>query len=95
MQDADLLTELCQIILEGTFTRSKSSLENLYKVNDGRFERKNEVEEKLKNIIDYIKINLNDIRKIKMLKGYSFYSLVSALVYNKWGIVNINYSKMN
>lgn len=89
MADADLMTELCQILMEGIESRTSSKLDALYKKNDRQFENKAVVERRLRETIDFIKIELNPVCKSRVLKGYSFYSLFAALVYNKWGIVNI------
>lgn len=89
MADADLMTELCQIIMEGIEARTSSKLDALYKKNDRHFVSKAVVERRLRETIDFIKIELNPVCKSRVLKGFSFYSLFAALVYNKWGIVNI------
>lgn len=89
MEDADLLSELCQVLDTGIETRSKIKIDNLYKKYDERFPNKDEIEDKLRKTIDFIKVNLNPICEDRILKGYSFYSLFSALVYNKWGIQNV------
>ena len=40
--------------------------------------------------LDFIKVELNQILESETLKGYSFYSLFSALLYNRYGIVNVS-----
>lgn len=89
MTDADLITELCQVLLDGVEAKSASKLNRLYKQYDKTFEQEGEVKEKLQLVIDYIKMELNSVLSNGNLKGYSFYSLFGALVYNKWGIKNI------
>lgn len=90
MEDADLLSELCQVLDTGIENRSTSKINNLYKKYDERFTKKDEIEDKLTNILNFIKVNFNQICEERILRGYSFYSLFSALVYNKWGIPNLN-----
>jgi len=89
MEDADLLSELCQVLDTGIETRSSKKINTLYKKYNERFPNKNEIKDKLIEIIDFIKVNLNPICENRILKGYSFYSLFSALAYNKWGIPNV------
>ena len=95
MLDADLLTELCQVCIDGIFSRSHSKLEALYRNNDIKFLNKHNIELKLTNTLDFIKIELNKVCENEVLKSYSFYSLFSALIYNKWGINNITNSDSN
>lgn len=91
MKDADLMTELCQILdKQGIVSRSYAKLEKLYKDNDQIFKDKNKIKDRLINTLDFIKVDLNPICESGILKGYLFYSLFSALVYNKWGIKNID-----
>jgi hypothetical protein len=90
MGDADLMTELCQILMAGIITRSNKKLDDLYKHNDRSFYDRISIEIKLKDSLDYIKVNLYPVLLTKMIKPYSFYSLFSALIFNKWGILNIS-----
>lgn len=89
MMDADLMTELCQVLMVGIKGRSAKQLEKLYKDNDREFREKNNVEARLKETLDFIKVELTELCSDEVLMSYSFYSLFSALVYNKWGIINI------
>ena len=90
MLDADLMTELCQVLLKGVYGRRAKNLDNLYKDNDKNFEEKDIIGDKLRKTLDFIKDELNDICESRILKSYSLYSLFSALVYNKWGIRDIS-----
>ena len=89
MDDADLITELAQVILEGVFTRGSKRLNAIYKSNEYSFQNKEDVHAKLIEVLDFIKVNLRDVCETGVLKGYSFYSIVSALIYNKWGIIDL------
>lgn len=95
MKDADLMTELCQVLIDGVIGRRSKALDNLYKDYDNEFKDKNIIEKKLKETLDFIKIDLNPLCDSQVLQSYSFYSLFSALVYNKWGISNINENDIN
>ena len=90
MEDADLLSELCQILDTGIETRSSTKINSLYKKYDDNFENKDEIENKLLKTLEFIKVEFNEICAQRVLKGYSFYSLFSALAYDRWGIENIN-----
>lgn len=90
MVDADLFTELCQVLIDGIITRNPKKLDNVYKDNDKEFEREIEINDKLLSTLNFIKTNFVDILQTELISGYTFYSLFSALVYNKWGIINIH-----
>lgn len=94
MSDADLFTELCQVIMDGVFTRSSQKLDALYRENDEKFQKYEEVLEKLTSTLDFIKIELKDILQSGLLSSFNFYSLFSALIFNKWGIKNIDTEKI-
>lgn len=95
MMDAELITELCQVIIDGIKTRRSAVLGKLYKDNDGSFANKNEVEFKLTETLDFIKVELNQVLESEVLSSYSFYSLFTALLYNHYGIPNISLSDMS
>ncbi len=90
MVDADLFTELCQVSLEGIITRNPKKLDNIYKDNDREFVKEAEINDKLVSTLNFIKTNFVDILSTELLSGFTFYSLFSALIYNKWGIINIH-----
>lgn len=95
MLDAELITELCQIILDGIKTRRSQSLDKLYKDYDNFFNIKDDLNTKLTETLDFIKVDLNQVLESEVLKSYSFYSLFSALIYNRYGIVNITEQEMD
>ncbi len=95
MADADLMTELCQILMKGIMSRNKKNLDKLYKNNDNKFQNRDIIKKRLKETLDFIKVELNKICENEVLKSYSFYSLFSALIYNKWGIYNITSEDVN
>lgn len=89
MEDAELMAELFQLLDEGIVTRSNPKLNDLYKKYDTKFDVHDETELKLTETLNFIKSSLTDVGSANVLKKYSFYSLFSALVYNRWGINNI------
>lgn len=90
MEDADLLTEITQAILFGIQARSVSKLESLYKENDKRFEQKEVVERIVIETLEYIKANFLDIFDSFKIPSYNFYSIFTALIFNKYGIPKNN-----
>lgn len=92
MEDAELLTELIQIIDEGILTRSNPKLEGLYKKYDNTFSEQDSIAEILDEVMNFIKIELSDVCSSNVLKKYSFYSLFSALMFNKWGLKKVSSS---
>jgi hypothetical protein len=90
MEDAVLLTELTQIVISGIRRRDSRLLNKLYSDYDNCFEQCNTVRNILVETLDFIKVELNDILASETIKPYMLYSLVSALVYNKYGIEGAN-----
>lgn len=95
MMDADMMTELCQVLIEGVIGRSNSKLDKLYKDFDVSFPDKDVIESKITETIDFIKSKLDKVCSSGVLTSYSFYSLFSALIYNKFGIQSISANEMN
>lgn len=85
MSDADLLTECCQIKLEGIQNRSSKKLGDIYKTNDLEFVRENELRDVITNSFNYIKDNFTEVFDTCDVKSYNFYTLMGALIYNKFG----------
>jgi len=90
MSDAEMITELCQIILDGIRTRRAEFLDKIYENNDKNFDRRDELYIKVTETLDFIKVEFNQILESEVLKSYSFYSLFSALIYNRYGISNVS-----
>ena len=90
MNDAEMLTELCQVILDGIKTRRAEFLDKIYENNDTHFDRRDELYLKVTETLDFIKVEFNQLLESEVLKSYSFYSLFSALIYNRYGISNVS-----
>jgi hypothetical protein len=84
MGDSELLTEISQLIITGIVNKSDSVLDRLYKNNDQGFEKKNECDEKIHMVLNFIRENLGDFANGFLFKPYVFYSLCAALMYNRW-----------
>lgn len=85
MKDSELLTECAQITVEGIVNKSDSALEGLYKKYDLEFALEDECEKRIVSCIDYIKNDMSKLYGESKLNGYLFYSLFSALYYNRYG----------
>lgn len=90
MDDAVLLTELAQILIEGVKKRDNRLLKRLYESNDEAFPNAEVVRSRLTEVLDFVKIDLNEILASNAIKPYMLYSLFSALVYNKYGIIGLD-----
>ena len=94
MIDADLMTELCQVALYGIEDRSADRLNSIYKKNDipeGKFEHEDQCSKTVTTTLDYMKNNMMELfRGSNEIPSYFFYSVFSALVFNKYGIRGIN-----
>lgn len=86
MADADLTTELLQLILKGVEDRNPTSLNLLYRDFDKKFEQKSEVESKFVDIMSFIKDSLSITSDSRLLNSALFYSLFGALLLNKYGL---------
>ena len=83
MADGELLTELVMLPIDGIVNRGQSKMKKYYRQFDVTFERADEIERKLTNVIEFIQENLSDLAGTLIFKSYAFYSLVAALLYNK------------
>jgi hypothetical protein len=92
MEDAVLLTELAQVVLEGVKKRDNRLLKKLYELNDNCFPRADEVRSRLMETLDFIKVDLNEVLASNSIKPYMLYSLFSAIYYNKYGIPGLDSS---
>ncbi|WP_421918468.1 DUF262 domain-containing protein [Marinifilum sp.] len=86
MMDADLITECCQLCIDGVQNRGASKLDNIYKENDESFDLEEEIYEKVISSFNFIKDNLTEVFDSCKVPSYIFYSLMGALIYNKYGL---------
>jgi hypothetical protein len=84
MMDADLLTECCQIKIDGIQNRSAQKLESIYKNYDESFGRKTEVEDVILSSFSFIKNNFTQVFEECSIQSYLFYSLMAGLIFNKY-----------
>lgn len=86
MADSELLTEICQIEINGIVNKSDSTLKKLYETNDKRFIKKDECDQNVREVLSFVRENLGDCARTFLFKSYVLYSLCAALIYSRWGI---------
>jgi hypothetical protein len=93
MLDADLMTELCQVVLAGIEDRSAKKLNDLYEDNDipeGKFQNEDRCFSIVSDTLDFMKSDMIELFMNQNIPSYLFYSIFSALVFNKYGIIGVN-----
>lgn len=90
MADAELLTDLSDIVSRGVKNRQPAMFNKLYKDNDVEFKNEELFDIRITETLKYIRENLGEISKTNMSKSYAFYSLVAGLMHNRFGIINDN-----
>lgn len=85
MEDADLITECCQLITEGIQTRASNRLDNIYKKYDSVFEIKDRLTNEFKSSFNFLKDNFHEVFENCNIQSYNFYALIGALIFNKFG----------
>lgn len=88
MADTDLLTECCQLRIDGVQNRSAKKLDEIYKKFDNNFGEEDEMREIIIGAFTFIKDNFLSVFEACDIQSYNFYSLMGALIYNKYGFVN-------
>lgn len=89
MADADLLTECCQLRIEGIQNRNSKKLDDIYKNYDTSFDTENELREVITSSFNYIKDNFTEVFDNCSIQSYNFYSLMGALIYNRFGFPDV------
>ena len=84
MADADLLTECCQLKLEGVQNRTSKKLDDIYKKYDVSFDNEKELEDVIMNSFNFIKDNFSEVFDSCKVQSYNFYALMGALIFNKY-----------
>lgn len=85
MADTDLITECCQLKLEGIKNRTAKNLTDLYSKNDESFTNEDEIRNVFMTSFNFIKDNLTEVFENCTIPSYIFYSLMGALIFNKYG----------
>lgn len=80
MQDAKLLSEFCHAVLHGITTTKERDLHRLYEEYDKKFPEHQQIEKRIRDVIDYI-LELGDIHRGLLMKPYQMYSLMLAVTH--------------
>jgi hypothetical protein len=86
MADAELITDLSDILARGIQNRQPAMLRRLYKSNDEEFPQKDMFTERMQLTLSFMRDELGDIQNTFMCKSYAIYSLAAGLMHNRWGI---------
>jgi len=80
MADAKLLTEICDALINGIKTTGKTSLDNLYKSRNDRFDERAEFDLWITDAIDTIRQWVG-VHNTNLTKPYIMYSLILAIIH--------------
>ena len=86
MADAELLTDCILAMENGIVNTTPTLLENIYQIYDGEFREEEEVVERFREVFHFISEHFFELRKSHMMKPYSLYSLITAMVHSRYGI---------
>lgn len=84
MADQELITEVYQFSKDGLVSSSPSVLKSIYSDNDDEFLDEEEFHSHVTSSIRYIAEHLPELRRSFMMKPYAFYTLLSALIFNRY-----------
>jgi Protein of unknown function DUF262 len=86
MADTELITDFADIVDRGIQNRQPAAFSKLYKKNDDGFANEPVFFEKIGGALSYIRANFSQINGTYANRSYVIYSLVAALIHNRWGI---------
>jgi uncharacterized protein DUF262 len=84
--DTELVADLALAVEYGIVSTSPKKLHDLYKQNDSVFTRKELFEDRVVGTLAFIRAEMPFIAKTHLTKTHIFFSLVSALMQNRWGL---------
>lgn len=85
MLDQELIAESYVFTKEGIISSSPFGIRSYYSENDKNFEDSDNFHQQIKSSIDFITANLPDLRGTHMMKPYAFLTLLTAILYNRYG----------
>jgi hypothetical protein len=86
MADQELITEIYQFTQEGITSSAPSALKKVYENNDESFVDAERCREQVVRAVEYVSANFPDLRQTFMMKPYAFYTLMTALIFNRYGV---------
>lgn len=88
MADQELLAETYMFTQIGIFSSLPSLTKSVYKALDEEFPDDIKFADQVKEALQYISEKFPNLRKTFMMKPYALYTLLCALLYNKYGIAD-------
>jgi len=85
MSDAALLSDIILAFEKGIISSSPNELNKLYTRYDEEFAFSEEYKNQIMEAVEFITQHLEVLRKTHMMKPYAFHSLMTALVFNRFG----------
>ena len=89
MADATFISDCILALERGVISTNASDLEALYKSNDTDFLNEDRYRREIRDAIDFIIQNFDNLKKSFMMKPYALHSLITALVHCKTGVLSI------
>jgi hypothetical protein len=80
MADIKLLTEICDALLNGIRTTSRSTLDNLYRSRNEEFPEQNQLGLWIEEAVDTVR-NLAAVHGTSLMRPHIFYSLILAVIH--------------
>jgi len=89
MLDTEFIADLALAIEQGIVSTSPSKLRAIYKENDENFFRRDLFEERIWSTLDFMRADMGFLAGTHLTsKTHIFFSLICALIHNRWGLPN-------
>lgn len=89
MADAELISECIVSLEKGIVSSSPSDLKGLYAKYEDDFPVRDEYSEKIRAAFNFITSELEPLRNSFMMKPYALHSLLTALIFARYGVMEI------
>jgi hypothetical protein len=86
MADAELLADVFLAMQEGIVSTSPTKLNRLYTKYDADFPGRNQHREIIQSSFNFVLENFSNLRGTFMMKPYAVYTLITCLIFNRYGI---------
>jgi hypothetical protein len=86
MLDTELIADFALAIDQGIVSTSPKKLATIYRDNDIQFHRRHIFDERIAGTLAFVRSNMSFMAGTYLTKTHIFFSLVSALIYNRWGL---------
>lgn len=86
MLDTELIADLALAIDEGIVSTSPKKLKEIYQRYDVNFTSRQDFDEKIAGTLGFVRSEMSFIAGTHLTKTHIFFSLICALIHNRWGI---------